>query len=220
MIYKSVSAKAVIAKAQMSFQLSGTNWQDWALEWIGDALRAIGNSAGTKDVDGYKIKIKHHKGNLPCDLLELKNVSYKGSKLVLGIKVGEVDSCDEYYQIKDLDYITTSFEEGEIEIDYTAYPTDDKGYPLVPDTFQHIEACQYFILFKLCSGGYKHNVWDVKSALDMWNEFSRKASNKKAFPSIDSMHSFKNMWVRQVADVSASARNFAGSQGQQVTEGI
>ena len=30
-------------------------------------------------------------------------------------------------------YIFTNFEEGSVEISYTAFVTDDDGYPMVPD---------------------------------------------------------------------------------------
>lgn len=257
MLYKAISPKVIIAKAQMSFQLQGNNWQGWALEWIGDALRAIGNSAGTT-TKRVKIPIKNHKGELPCDLLELLAVEYLGFRLKLGgnTRTGEYnyslnrnnsfsseypldknvgnDKVDDelqkiyrlnyldsdYYLLTELDYIETSFECGELTLFYTAYKTDEEGYPMVPDTFQHSEALQYFILFKLCSGGYKHPVWDVKSAMDMWNDFKRKASNKTSYPSIDSMERFRNMWCRQVADVFAPDKFFSDSQNIQTIYGI
>lgn len=256
MLYRSVSPKNIIAKAQMSFQLQGNNWQNWAYEWIGDALRGIGNSAGTLKTS-MELTSKNHKALLPCDLLEIIAVEYKGNRLKLGGNVrpnafspttkgfgigyeypldnnvgdATVDDSlvevskviytdDDYYQLNELDVITTSFQEDTFTVFYTAYPTDEEGYPLVPDTYQHSEALQYFILFKLCSGGLKHPVWDVKSSYTMWDDFRKKASNKTIYPSIDSMDRFTNMWCRQVADKFAPAKFFNDSQNIQSIYGI
>ncbi len=256
MIYKLTSCKTVIAKAQMSFQLQGSNWQGWAVEWIGDALKGIGNSAGILNKD-KPLKVKNHKVAIPCDLINLTHIEYNGQRLKYGnntrsneftllsleggfpseypldsnvgdskvetenVKIQTVRYIEqEYYQLYGDDYITTSFEEGTIKIFYEAYPTDDEGFPLVPDTFAHLEALQYFILFKLCSGGYKHAVWDVKSALSMWNDYKAKASNKAIYPSIDKMDAFNNMWVRQVRDVFSPDKFFNDSQQMQSITGI
>ena len=113
------------------------------------------------------------------------------------------------------DYITTSFEEGEINVYGIGYNLDEELLPRIPDSPYIREALAFFILYKWLGRGNKHITWDVKSAYDMWIRYRFKAQNEAIFPTIQEMDAFANMWNRIVPDRSAPNSFFMYSQNQQ-----
>lgn len=90
MIYKLVSAKAVIGKIYRDFKPTIPGWEASAIEWIGEAAEAIGQSAGliqksTGNVACFDAcTIVSHRAKLPCDLVNLQAVEYNGARLPFG----------------------------------------------------------------------------------------------------------------------------------------
>lgn len=119
-----------------------------------------------------------------------------------------------------LSYLQFTFEEGTATMYYKAIPTDEDGFPMVPDTYAHREAIIYYILFKYLSRGNTHPVWDIKSANEQFRLYRSQAANKGKFPSIDDMISFEKMWVRHVIDKTAMDRFFGGLEDRQSIENI
>lgn len=62
-------------------------------------------------------------------------------------------STNDYYKLQ-LDYIHTSFPEGYVKLHYLAYPTDDEGYPLVPDNENLKQYLMWHTLSQLRMAGY------------------------------------------------------------------
>jgi hypothetical protein len=74
----------------------------------------------------------------------------------------------EYYFIE-ANAIKTSFAHGEITLHYYQIPTDEEGYPLVPDIPAYKEAIYWYVLTKLIGAGYKHKVFDFNMVEEQWN---------------------------------------------------
>lgn len=90
MIYKLKSAKSVISKIYRDYKPTTVGWESSAIEWIGEAVEAIGCSAGlylkstaNEGCDGA-ITISNFRAKLPCDLVNLQAVEYKGQRLPYG----------------------------------------------------------------------------------------------------------------------------------------
>ena len=126
------------------------------------------------------------------------------------IEYGERD----YYQ-DNPDYIITSFEEDCFTLHYQAYLLDSEGLPIIPDSPEFREALEFYVLYKYLSRGNKHVVWDMKSAYDMWIKYKGKAQNRAKYPDIQSMESFKNMWVRIIKIPREADTFFKGSEDQE-----
>lgn len=102
------------------------------------------------------ITIQEHRGLLPCDIVEVNQVRYKGicmRESTSSFYLQDFSSIDNTFIIQG-NYIYTSIHEGEVEISYRAIATDSEGYPLLPDNSKFTRAlssyikCEYYnILF-------------------------------------------------------------------------
>tara|TARA_Y100001963_G_C6778183_1_gene448442 strand:+ start:115 stop:999 length:885 start_codon:yes stop_codon:yes gene_type:complete len=117
--------------------------------------------------------------------------------------VNENAHYEETYII-DCDYIKTSFKSGKICLSYTAFPTDEDCYPLVPDDISYQEAMFWYIYKKILLGNptFKNNGIDYTFAETQWKYYCTQARNAANFPDIDRMESFMNQWVRLIPNVT------------------
>lgn len=120
----------------------------------------------------------------------------------------------DYYVINP-NYIVTSFEEGTVKLHYDGYPLDDCGFPLIPDNIYYKQALEWYIIRQMLMGGYKNENFNWQIADQQWKRYCVAAQNDAAYPSIDKMESFKNMWVRLVPNINAHSDFFMGNQTQE-----
>ena len=121
---------------------------------------------------------------------------------------------NEYYLINN-GYIVTSFEDGTIKLHYTAYPTDDDGFPLVPDNIYAKQALEWYIIRQMMLGGYVHPVFDWGIADQKWGHYCIAAQNDLAYPNLDKMETMKNMFVRMVPMLNRHSDFFIGNETQE-----
>lgn len=102
----------------------------------------------------------------------------------------------EYYTIIP-NYIQTSFEEGEIEIVYNAWPVDKEGLPEIPDSPYYKQAIEWYIMRQMALQGYEFpNKEFTFTFLDgQWKHYCVAAQNDAMFPSPDKVQRFNEMWV-------------------------
>lgn len=130
---------------------------------------------------------------------------------VIDNAIGPEEVVSDYYLINP-NYIITSFETGHIKLHYEAYPIDDEGFPMIPNHRYHKEAAEWLVVRNLIRRGYTNPVIDFDKAHNFWCEYKRLAQNRAAFPSIDQVDRFKNMWVRLVPNVVLPSDFFAGGE--------
>lgn len=257
MIYKLVSSKSIIAKVYRDFKPTIPGWEASGIEWIGEAMEAIGQTAGLiKKVTGNPdcldaIFVENYRAKLPCDLVNLNAVEYNGMRLPYGgdttgygqpgrstniysnngitttdeLIAGNSNSvqrvidraiplptCNTDYYLINPDYIITSFECDHIKLHYDAYPVCKDGLPMVPDHYYYRTAITWYIMSKLLLLGYTNPVVDYNMAFTNWCEYKILAQNKAAYPSVDQMDKFMNMWVRLIPDRNFPNDFFAGSE--------
>jgi hypothetical protein len=95
--------------------------------------------------------------------------------------------------------IFSSQDECTLELAYTAFKTDDNGFPMIPDNERIIEGCKWFIAEKLA-----FNMWAMGRLTDkVWNEIQQKrewymgaASQASVIMSPEDMEAFTRAWVR------------------------
>jgi len=100
--------------------------------------------------------------------------------------------------------IKTSFETGVICLSYTAFPTDEDCYPMVPDEISFKEAMFWYVYKKLLlrNPNFKPNGIDYTMAEGQWKYYVGQARNAANYPDIDRMESFLNQWVRLIPNIS------------------
>jgi len=101
-------------------------------------------------------------------------------------------------------YIFTNFESGNLDIVYKAFPTDDEGFPEIPDATRYIEGvrayCAERIGFKQWMRGELNDKVYAKLEQDrLW--YIPSASNIARIPNMDQMESLKNQWLTMIPNL-------------------
>lgn len=206
----------------------------WILEHIGDCIDLLGcNIAYINKVTGHDdltptVKIIDFKGILPCDLISVIQVREYCSKTILRESTdsfhhakkspGYVIGVDLTYKIQD-GQIEVNFEMGELEISYTAFPTDSKGYPLIPDNIKVILACEMYVVERVMYKLFMRN--DIAADKYQLAQQERMyylgaATMALDLPSMDKMESIKNSWLRLIPHIDDHSDGFVShSQGEE-----
>lgn len=105
-------------------------------------------------------------------------------------------------------FITFSTKEGQCCIAYLAYPTDEEGFPMVPDEISYKIAVTKYLMFKLSYVDWikdpdsrgKKAVFDYNEREWMW--YVGQASNKVKIPDLEQMESLKNQVIRLIPNIN------------------
>jgi hypothetical protein len=114
--------------------------------------------------------------------------------------------------------IFTSFKDGQVEMSYWAYPTDDRGFPLIPDEIYFKNACSNYVAHKLSrklAGRNQYNPQMAQQIEQDWLFYVQAAKSKAIMPSIDKMESIKNQWLRLIPQVNEHDSHFVFLSNQQ-----
>jgi hypothetical protein len=137
--------------------------------------------------------------------------------LVGGVSGGTSTTTDYTYLIKS-GYIKTNVETGYIMMAYQAVPTDNEGYPLIPDDMSFIEGIYWYIVMKLlypewAAGRIRDAVYaDAKRS---WNFYCKQAYGNAMMPNgAEQLESIKNTWHRLVQEFNEHD-SFFSTMGQQ-----
>lgn len=208
-IYKTVSAKQIVAKIHRDIGLEDLNYTADIIEWCGEALEFIGS--GTQLVRKQaELEVANHKTPLPEDFVQLIQLKFKNDDMGwIFLKYNPTSfnphfpegenwnsNIRETYSLNP-DYILFDFEEGAVEISYMAMPVDNDGFPLVPDNQYFREALFWYCFFKIQLRGYipKGRNIDIEFALNQWRFYCTAARNKANYPDIGQYQRFADIWV-------------------------
>ena len=186
---------------------------DEVIEWVWDVISLIGAPQPLVDkvTDGSNgpapITIENYRGDLPSDLHSVFLARDYESKLPMVCKsssfLRDMDQMfqreSQYSYTLNNNYIFTSFEEGQVELHYKAFPTNALGMPMVPDNIKFIMAVQAYIAERI---GFRlwmqdHLAQGKYTKLEQERLFYIGAAGTAAHtPSIDEMESIKNRFLR------------------------
>lgn len=187
---------------------------DEVIEWIWDVMSLIGAPQQFVDkvTDGSEgqpapIEVVNYRGELPCDLHSVHLARDYESKMPMVCKTSSfLRDLDQTYQKRSQytytlndNYIFPSFEEGQIELHYKAFPTNALGMPLVPDNIKFIMAVQAFVAERI---GFRlfmqdHITQQKYTKLEQDRTWYIGAAGTAAhIPSVDEMEGIKNRFLR------------------------
>ena len=121
-------------------------------------------------------------------------------------------TTDDYTYVISNGYMKTNISDGYIMLSYQAIPTDENGYPMIPDDISFKEAIYWYINMKMmypkwCSGQVRDAVYyDAKRS---WNYFCKQAYGDALMPNTDKLESIKNAWVRLVPEFHEHSSGFS-----------
>ncbi len=224
MIYKLTSVKTVIYQITTDLAIADTDVPvDDIIEWVGRALQHIGSYYQLTEKEAV-IEIENYKGELPCDFYKMIRTLYNSNYLrnnenLIGseqkqINTNSFTSAD--YNINH-SIITTSFETGNITMQYLAFPVDSEGLPLVPDDASFLDACFWRCVYQLCLRGYEFKntqLRDINFTKTMWNRYCLQARAEANMPDLDMYERLKNNYLRLKIDKNQHFKFFA-TNGQQ-----
>lgn len=199
---------------------------DEVIEWIWDVMSLIGAPQPLVDkiTDGRDtmpdpISIENYRGELPNDLHSVTLARDYESKMPMICKASSfLQDMEQTFRMESQytytlnnNYIFTSFEEGQVELHYKAFPTNSLGMPMIPDDIKFIMAVQAYVAerigFRLFMqdhlAGQKYQKLEVDRA---W--YIGAAGTKAQIPSIDEMEGIKNRYLRLKTQVDLHDASF------------
>lgn len=113
-------------------------------------------------------------------------------------------------------YIKMNQQEGYLLLSYRTIPTDEDGYPYIPDDPGFHDAIYWYITMKLlypkwAMGQVRDSVYF--NARQSWNFYSKQAYGNSLMPDADGLETIKNTWLRLVPEINDN-NNFFSATGQ------
>lgn len=100
-------------------------------------------------------------------------------------------------------WIMCNMPDGYLKLSYSAIPTDEDGYPLVPDLTSYKEAIYWYVTMKMKYPEYLNGkmnreiFYDIKRS---WNLYRNQAYAEALMPNEDGLESIKNDWNKLVPE--------------------
>jgi hypothetical protein len=159
-----------------------------------------------KDYEGYREETVEGATQeipaIPDDCYQILSIKKKGGEeVVLNTStsvfgVNKSNNATPSYVVRGSS-LQTSFEEGELEMSYLALPSDEEGYPTIPEIASYIRALELYIKKKwftiLFDLGKLHG--SIYNNVKQEYAFAvAQAQSELIKPSLDEMEAFTNMW--------------------------
>lgn len=94
MNYKLTSSKAILAKIYRDFKPNNANWEQDAVEWIGEVIEFIGYP-GNFPKKKVVLTVKDHRTAFPCDFYQIRHIKHNAKRLPFG---GDPLRWGEYFE--------------------------------------------------------------------------------------------------------------------------
>ena len=216
MINKFISINTIFAKIyrdlNLNYEISETN----VIEWCAEALSLIGAYSQYEQITTYLDVNEHNKSKLPCGFEKLVDINYCGTPLYWNTNTNrhnfECSNCKipDYCGCGNTFYINNNYifydiplSEGDkkIELTYLGIPTDENGYPLVPDNIYFIKALTAYVVFMLDKQEWRKGKIADKVYYDSekdWLFYVNSAKAAANMPNIAQLENIKNTLRRLI----------------------
>lgn len=163
-----------------------------------------------------KVEIENWRGKLPCDLYEIVQVKDPKGFAYISAEgsFGNRNHPEQYpaftYRVKG-DIIFTSTKDIDLLVSYLAIPTDDYGFPLIPENAAYIRALELYIqkrYFTILFNNGKINQNVLANTQQEYAFYVGQAQSDLIRPSLDQMESIKNMWTTLIPKMYKHADGF------------
>lgn len=109
-------------------------------------------------------------------------------------------------------WIVFNKDNGFVKLSYKSIATDERGYPLIPDSASYQEAIYWYVMMKLnfprfltgsLGGRSKYNFQTYLYLQQQWNFYRNQAYAEAMMPNESQMRSIKNEWNKLIPDWDA-----------------
>lgn len=154
-----ISAEAVLAKVYSDLGIANSTRQGDIIEWVYECLDIANVSMALEEKQVVELAIVDNKAKLPCNIQEIIGVQWYGKFLRSAKAVGHTNinrapgnkNVGATYTIS-YPYLITDINDGFVNLYYTGYKEDEKGFPLLPEYVYFTEGCVFYVLYKLKLG--------------------------------------------------------------------
>lgn len=229
-----VSLETIVERVHRDYGFTlDTDFGDIA-EWVGSVIDLINAPMQYLEriTDGHDrpyIEIVNGRGLLPCDLIRVVQtrtcegvpMRYSTDSFHKRMHSAQcpdlICSSDLTYKLND-NYIFTNFSTGKIEMAYMAFPTDDRGYPTVPDDEKFKQAATAYVAERIAFKLYLRDKIDERKYERVNKErlwYIAAAQTKTLIPDRDKTRSIANQFRRIVSFEDEHASGHKGSSEMQ-----
>lgn len=116
-------------------------------------------------------------------------------------------------------YIMTNVPCGYLKLSYSAIPTDDEGYALIPDKVSYTEAVYWYVMKQLYYPDWKNGQLRDAVYYDMrnnWNFYRNQAYAEALMPNEDGMESLKNNWNKLYPELNDHSSFYSHTGERQI----
>ena len=199
------------------------------IEWCSEALQMIGAYGQYEEVS-HCIELTGGKAKLPCGFDKLVDITYKGYPVHWATNTNannyQCHNCripvcnlletqftfyiNDSYIITNINDSTTT-DTANVCVVYLGIPTDEDGYPLVPDDVYYVKALTSYITYMIDyqewrKGKQTDKVYQ-KSEQD-WLFYVNSSRGSANQPSLQQLENLKNVWRRLLPITNDYDRNF------------
>lgn len=228
MIEGHVSYKTILAKLYRDLDINSEINEISVIEWINEALLMIGAYSQFTEISEC-LTLKNGKAKLPCGFYKLVDINYQNKPVYWSSNQNRsnyqchncriptfLDNKEDYtFYINDSYMITNinddSNKEANICIVYLGIPTDEDGYPLIPDDIYYSKALAAYVTSMLDyqewrKGKIADKVYQ-KSEQD-WLFYVNSARGAANMPNKAQLEALKNVMLRLASIPNEYSRNF------------
>lgn len=228
MITGFISIKYILAKLYRDLGINSELNENDVVEWVAEALNMIGAYSQYTEISEC-ITVKNGKAKLPCGFYKLVDLNYKNNPIYWATNTNAANyqchtcriptclnsQCKYTFYIND-SYIITNIkdehdEEANLCMVYLGIPTDEEGYPMIPDDVYYIKALTAYVTSMLDyqdwrKGKIADKVYQ-KSEQD-WLFYVNSARGAANMPNVAQLEGLKNILVRLMPHHNDFRRGF------------
>jgi len=171
---KVTSCEYLIARTINNFNIDSSDYKKRAIEWVAEGIGLMDIKINLQD-NIETVIVTDNISKLPCDielitllecegipLLPLDNADAKNNKSVTN------NYRYHGYSLNSGGYIyTPTIESGGINVYYKRIPLNDRGYPMIPDVPEVLEAMSMFLILRMLGRGEIHPVFNNYNDLSL-----------------------------------------------------
>jgi hypothetical protein len=222
-----ISLKRVLWQV-MDHPLATDLTYDIAAEYALEVIELLGSPLSFIDITtDPPLVIENNKVALPTDMIQINGIRLlqndefpERSAIALRYATDAYHNSANKNTVEEFTYtvqqgvLFTSFEKGCVEVSYKAIPTDDEGYPMIPNNRKYRLAVEYYILYK-----YLAPLYDIGKVSDKaFNRISQEksfyvgaAQTSMQLQGMDHLESMLNGINRLIINSSAHKNFYKGS---------
>jgi len=178
-------------------------------------------------IQSYTDSISNLQAQLEGEIQKIKSVAGTGNTITASIvpnqnligtrETNKHTSVD--YNIN-FDNITTAFKDGTVIIQYLAIPSDEEGFPLIPDDVSFKDAMFWKVAYQLSIRGFDfkaQQLRDVNFTRQKWNFYCIQSRANANMPDLEMMETIKNQFIKLKPNYHEYFNDFSSlGKGQQI----